>query len=871
MYEIYTGIFNLPATGELWQFGFEWYPVRQSDGSKCWSGLRRPPFRYFQPDPVCTNNYDGAKVNSALTTSNVSGIPDSARIFQQKLTECFRFGISDALCGGGIGLGLFDNLALAIVDGVPQAISNDIWQWFVDTFPVNETSSLVGTADFDTCTALVRASLNIAPATGNTNRYDVAADSVVVNANGSGNSIRLDMVFRIKPGPGNYVTAGNVASGLRRVPTSATPYSANDGSFWSIYQANPGDKSKGVHPAAPGWNILTWNSARCDTMQAYNVFACLGDGIDKTQGGASKTWASTYHEAEIGSRANLATFVANNKIKRCFVKDTTVTTLNQSNVVCGTTPDWIRLKPTSVTGFTGDSLTTEGVQILPDGMFTPGTHVEYFFRREDLSGPTIGKVDFSPDTNTVYPQVQESNFDGHRWQEFSVLPDKWKDPAYGGAQKACMLYVDWNDRRGDEVIWTSVADSIGATAVGARGQNNGWAAPAGAGIYGEVNNPAYFVNKNSSAGTTWDKYDVKCAESTNNGHNSLGARLSNKSHGGGDLIAGKDEVNAPTPDMLKGYYKVLLLLSGDLNTSILGPFVDRSANDVGILSDFLLSSTKVARKGLLAGGNGFVEDAWASGPPQEDFTNNFLGVDLSFAAGNVGYSQYSGNLAFTAEIIPQTVDLGVAPVTYGIRNACFYTLDLLDVINGTTTPNATEGARYTNYGVLGPYISAVENKGDDAHPWYTLSEGWDIFGLTSKFDINTTGRLQYYYTAFANVFGSICAVQGTPIILLDTPNTGGGQQYVDFVGNFSNNPLRSGSAVVRFGLAHSDRVEVDIYDVAGRLQRKLADRMFPAGEHTLTWDGVNDQGHLVPRGVYFTQVKYVNRHIVNSKKLTVLK
>ena len=47
--------------------------------------------------------------------------------------------------------------------------------------------------------------------------------------------------------------------------------------------------------------------------------------------------------------------------------------------------------------------------------------------------------------------------------------------------------------------------------------------------------------------------------------------------------------------------------------------------------------------------------------------------------------------------------------------------------------------------------------------------------------------------------------------------------------------------------------------------------MFPAGEHTLTWDGVDDRGQMAPRGVYFTQLKYVNRHVTNARKLTVLK
>ena len=53
--------------------------------------------------------------------------------------------------------------------------------------------------------------------------------------------------------------------------------------------------------------------------------------------------------------------------------------------------------------------------------------------------------------------------------------------------------------------------------------------------------------------------------------------------------------------------------------------------------------------------------------------------------------------------------------------------------------------------------------------------------------------------------------------------------------------------------------------------KSLADRTFQAGEHSLIWDGSNDQGQVVSRGVYFTQVKFINSRFVDAKKVTVLK
>ncbi|MBI1798467.1 MAG: hypothetical protein HYR73_02140, partial [Candidatus Eisenbacteria bacterium] len=880
-YEIYTGIFNAPATGCLWRFGFQAYPAKQSDGTRAWGEIRLPGFNYFDPDPQCFgSNFEACRANGCLATSNSSGIPDSMRIFMMKVQQCYRFGVSDVNCHITENLGLLDNMSLVIIDGVPQAMSVDTWQLITDTFPFNEDVSLPGTADFDSCAALIKNGLNTSQTTGNISRIDIPGDSTVVNADGQGYNIRVDMVFRIQPGPGNYVTPGNIASGLRHVPTSPAPATATD--FWGSYKADPGDKSSltvtGVNlhsTASGGWSPLMWNSARCDTAR-LEYFPVLGIGLDPTGGGAASTWMSTYHESEFDGGGGHASHVNLGVPRnRCFVVDTSLFTLVDPNVNCsGTPPAWVTTLPATRIGWDVTTVTTHSTKILPDGLFTPGTHVEYFFRREELTGPEVGRIGLVPDTTVVVPQLGEGSLDGHRWQEFSVLPDRWKEPAYGGDSKPCMLYIDWNDRRGDEMPVLGVMDSIGAIAAHARGINNGWWATGTT----SPNSPANFVNKNGSAGTTFDKYDVKASESLFMSSNSIGSRHSNRTTIPPQIAYGKDAKNAPTDEMLSAYYRLLFLMSGDLNSSILGPFRDRSANDCKTLENFLLGATAFAWRGIYAGGDGFVEDAHAAGPgsSQLDFVSGYLGADLDVNAGATGYRTYSLNGGAMADLIPQPV-LGAPPPLYpntrGMRNSCFYTLDILQAVAGVRTPNAVVGVYYQNTGTLGPYAAAVANPGDipGGHPWIDMVEGWNVRNITSRTDVNDYGRVNYYYQTFANLFGAIgCAVQGTPITL-DTPNTNDGSQFVDFVGNFSNNPLRSGVALVRFGLAQSDRVEINVYDVSGRQVRKLADRMFPAGENTLTWDGVNDQGQIVPRGVYFTQVKFVNRHFSDSKKLTVLK
>jgi hypothetical protein len=49
-------------------------------------------------------------------------------------------------------------------------------------------------------------------------------------------------------------------------------------------------------------------------------------------------------------------------------------------------------------------------------------------------------------------------------------------------------------------------------------------------------------------------------------------------------------------------------------------------------------------------------------------------------------------------------------------------------------------------------------------------------------------------------------------------------------------------------------VDLSIFDLRGRLVRRLAARDFPAGVHTLYWDGRNTNGHEAASGVYLVRV-----------------
>ena len=874
-YEYNSEAFIASLTGSFWTYAVKAYPGRSKSthgpggvGYNAWGSINVPTF-IISSSGECF--FDLEPVKPIMLTSNASGIADSLQIGLTHFSRCFRMGL--AVCGTD-GLGYFDNASLAIIDGAPIQTSFLPWDFYNDAFPANESAGFPGSkALFDTTAAWLGTGLNTAQVIGSKNRFNIPGDTMFIQATAA--SGRVDMVFRVLPGPGNYEPIGSGHSGnLRRVPTSPATVTANDGTWWDVYRRIPGEFSTnpgGMTNLKAGWNPDFWLSARCDTAEV-NLYAFQGRAV---RGGpvTAANYMSAYHEND--AKYNLLGIVHN----KCFVRCSSV---SLNDIICDGsvpiapgTPACIGYLPMGTSG-----TTREGTKIIPDGLLTPGAHVEYFFREQKDTDTPIATFAMTPDTNKVFPQLGESSTDAHRWQEFSVLPDRWKDPQYThptyqlpGRGNALMLVVDMNDRRGNERVWVSVADTIGSIDPIARGAHNGWAGPGGV----DVNTVSNFVRAHGGqAGSrgSWDFFQAKASESSTTGGR-FGDRLAFR--GGTDPnIVAKSARGGPTPEMLDAYYTLLLILNGDLDRNFFGPFKDRATNETALIQGWLNNgSTAEQDRGIWVMGDGFVESLVTQtndNGVQAALLASHFGVGLE----NASYRDFTGN-------VETPVDLRVHPEFqgkeggiqyFGVRNVCIWFNDILK-LDGIGLQLGTVSSEYDGKASPGGANRQIAGVFKDwsasspVSPWKSLVDGWDIEHLTTRNDPNTLGRSGYFLKIFTNVWAKIWPVAGTPVVPLDVPSFADGG-LVNFV-NLKNNPLRTGSAEVSLGLAKADRVEVKVYDVGGRLIRTLADHQFEAGPHTLVWDGRDNGGRQVARGVYFTQVKYRNAKFALAKKLIVLK
>ena len=124
-------------------------------------------------------------------------------------------------------------------------------------------------------------------------------------------------------------------------------------------------------------------------------------------------------------------------------------------------------------------------------------------------------------------------------------------------------------------------------------------------------------------------------------------------------------------------------------------------------------------------------------------------------------------------------------------------------------------------------------------------------GLTSFADGAFAAGSYYKVTALdrhgnESSWAALTPAQTTGVGAGETP-------AVSFLSPVQPNPMREGG-VIAFGLAREGDAELAVFDLSGRRVRMLARGVSGAGEHRVAWDGRDEQGRVLPGGLYWVRL-----------------
>jgi hypothetical protein len=77
------------------------------------------------------------------------------------------------------------------------------------------------------------------------------------------------------------------------------------------------------------------------------------------------------------------------------------------------------------------------------------------------------------------------------------------------------------------------------------------------------------------------------------------------------------------------------------------------------------------------------------------------------------------------------------------------------------------------------------------------------------------------------------------------------------------------STTIAFSLPEASEVTIKVYDLSGNLVRTLVNDNRTAGEHEVTWNGLNDKGVRVSSGVYIYRIEAGN--FAQTRRMVMLK
>jgi len=77
------------------------------------------------------------------------------------------------------------------------------------------------------------------------------------------------------------------------------------------------------------------------------------------------------------------------------------------------------------------------------------------------------------------------------------------------------------------------------------------------------------------------------------------------------------------------------------------------------------------------------------------------------------------------------------------------------------------------------------------------------------------------------------------------------------------------STTINYTLKEKSKVTLNIYNIKGQKVKKLVSKQLSAGQHSIVWDGKDDNEKSVSTGIYFYKLKTENHE--KTKRMVLLK
>jgi hypothetical protein len=149
-----------------------------------------------------------------------------------------------------------------------------------------------------------------------------------------------------------------------------------------------------------------------------------------------------------------------------------------------------------------------------------------------------------------------------------------------------------------------------------------------------------------------------------------------------------------------------------------------------------------------------------------------------------------------------------------------------------------------------------------------LGIGHQFFGAL---DTRPTGFTRFEFRELDGKVGQALYVWGDDFVLVGSVPTSTPEQVdARFLLEASPNPTH-GRTVLWFSLSDRADAQLAIYDLRGRLVRKLTDAVPGTGSNAIEWDGRDEGGVRVSSGVYFARLESTGGgHVIQNRKIVML-